>query len=385
VDNDFRSARPGAGTGACIAGDYQVGRMFLLFLKKSDTEWVVSGPPFARVNEEVDGPNSPWVTAVQHYIRIGALENYEAEKLELRKLHDTAIHKAGDPLYPSGLAEDIDRYFQTPYPTRSYADLVALYNATPMERRAPVVWALSKAKHTEAGAFIRRLIESGEFINYLGPVSAYVERTRDATTIPALAAGYLRIDKRSRWPLILALIKAARPEHTPAMLAALKSADHEEAGRLAVWFVLHPDEEATAIIKKLVAGQYTDRWELTFSLAGLADEDTLRWALESIKKTDKNRWIGYYVIAASPLDAADNAARSIIASNDQEACGALAEEYGADGVLSINANPHRWERLRDIVDLPAKSKELQSRLTATLENMIRHGDDKAKELLSRLK
>jgi len=247
------------------------------------------------------------------------------------------------------------------------------------------VWALSKAKHTEAGAFIRRLIESGEFINYLGPVSAYVERTRDATTIPALAAGYLRIDKRSRWPLILALIKAARPEHTPAMLAALKSADHEEAGRLAVWFVLHPDEEATAIIKKLVAGQYTDRWELTFSLAGLADEDTLRWALESIKKTDKNRWIGYYVIAASPLDAADNAARSIIASNDQEACGALAEEYGADGVLSINANPHRWERLRDIVDLPAKSKELQSRLTATLENMIRHGDDKAKELLSRLK
>ena len=128
-DNDFRSARPGAFTGACNAYDYKVGGIFVLFLRKSDSGWVVSGPPFTRINEEVDSVNSPWVAVIQHYVRIGAIGNYEVEKGELRKLQETAKKNTGNAVYPSGLSEDIESYFQRPYPTRSYGDLIALYNS----------------------------------------------------------------------------------------------------------------------------------------------------------------------------------------------------------------------------------------------------------------
>jgi len=36
--------------------------------------------------EEVDSEDSPWLTTVKHYVRIGTLRNYEQEKSELRKL-----------------------------------------------------------------------------------------------------------------------------------------------------------------------------------------------------------------------------------------------------------------------------------------------------------
>ena len=44
-DEDFRSARPGAYVGSCIAYDYQIGRKFLLFLNRTNGVWAVTGPP----------------------------------------------------------------------------------------------------------------------------------------------------------------------------------------------------------------------------------------------------------------------------------------------------------------------------------------------------
>jgi hypothetical protein len=193
-----------------------------------------------------------------------------------------------------------------------------------------------------------------------------------------------------------ALIKAARSEHMPWMLDVLKSADEEEAGRLGMWFVTHPDEEATEIIRKLVAGRYEDRWQLTLSLAGLGDLDTVKWARKSNERpwpsdprvmwaNDAKRFVGYYVVANSPSKDADDMARAFIAKNDQRACMYLVEAYGAADSPSRNANPNRWDRLRDIVNLENKSKDLVATLTETLQQMAGRGDEKAKELLSLLK
>ena len=55
----FEQARPGAFAGACIAYDYRLGGRYLLFLgKRPSAGWRVQGPPFTRVNEEVDGRDS---------------------------------------------------------------------------------------------------------------------------------------------------------------------------------------------------------------------------------------------------------------------------------------------------------------------------------------
>ncbi len=385
-EHDFTSPREGAFAGMCTAYDYRVGKIFVLLLRRVDSEWLPSGPPFTRINEEVDSINSPWVIAIRHYVKIAGLNDYEAEKLELKKLEEVALKNLDSPLYPLGLAHDIQRHFQTPYPTRSYTDLKALFDAAPTDSRSDIVWALAKSTHPEAATFIRELIRSGQFTSYIGPVAEYVKTTGDPSTVLDLAAGYLRIkDRETRWPIMWALIKAARSEHMPAMLNVLKSADEEEAGRLGIWFVKHPDDEAREIIKKLLDGQYEKRWQLTFSLSGLGDQETLNWGKKRVATPGENRWIGYEVIADSPLEEADTLAKSIINNNDQVGCKSLVEGYGADGILSMNANPHRWDRLHDIISLSNKSKDLDSKIRTTLRDMALRGDEKAKQLLEQLK
>jgi len=63
-EGDLYSVRRGALAGSCIAYDYRLGKNYVLFGTPYETMFAVSGPPFSRVNEEVDGPESPWTQAV---------------------------------------------------------------------------------------------------------------------------------------------------------------------------------------------------------------------------------------------------------------------------------------------------------------------------------
>lgn len=53
--------RPGGRHGNCHAGDYKLGRQFLLFLKSGTTSWT----PLSATNEEVSGADDPWVLWVR--------------------------------------------------------------------------------------------------------------------------------------------------------------------------------------------------------------------------------------------------------------------------------------------------------------------------------
>ncbi|HEX7998545.1 MAG TPA: hypothetical protein VF528_09155 [Pyrinomonadaceae bacterium] len=380
-ENDFSALRPGAGTGACNAYDYQVGKKFLLFVNKNKAGgWRISGAPFSRINEEVSNSDSPWVIAVRHYTRISSLNNYEAEKVELRKLQENA--KRGDEAkkYPAGLVKDVEEYFKSPYPTKSYQDLIKLYNNFSNKERRQVLWAFAWGKHPEAKPLIQNLLQAGKWEEFIAPISEYAKRTKDRSLIKTLASTYLKIkDKQTRWPIMWALIEAADERDSELMLAALKSADEEEAGRLAVWFVRHPVEEATEIIRKLVDSKYQERWELAFSLAGLGDAGVLEWAQEFIRSSNKDRWMGYYVIAHSPLAEADKLARVIIKENNPKDVLSLIQGY------KDSANPNRWERLLDVINIKSKDSEVDYWLRRTLEGMAEDGDNKATELLSIMK
>jgi hypothetical protein len=56
--------RPGGRRGSCHAEDYKLGTEFLLFLKSSTVYWA----PLSATNEEVSGPNDPWVWWVKGYL-----------------------------------------------------------------------------------------------------------------------------------------------------------------------------------------------------------------------------------------------------------------------------------------------------------------------------
>lgn len=379
-EQDFSRARPGAYTGACTAYDYQAGKQFLLFVNKSSAGWIVSGPPHSRINEEVIGSNAPWVTAVRHYIRISQLQNYEAEKAELMKLLENAKIGADPEKYPVGLVKDIENYFTLPYPTKPYSDLIAIYNNSSKNVREDVLRALIDGNHTEAKQFFQKLLQSGEWIEYASPVCRYLIQTNDRTFVNTLASAYHGIkDKLERLTLISALIKLADEKDSEFMLSALRSADERQATELALWFARYPAKEATEIVGKLVDGKYSERWELAFSLAGLGDEKILEWAKEIIDSSDKNRWMGYYIIARSPLDEADKLAKAIIQNSTPKDLTSLIQGY------RDSLNPNRWDRLRDAININSNNPEVNSWLRKTLEQMAGGGDNKAAELLSTMK
>ncbi len=63
--------------------------MYVLFLKRFEEEWVVTGPALSRINVEVRKTNSPWVQAVEQYVRIATLNDYAKEKQALFELRDS--------------------------------------------------------------------------------------------------------------------------------------------------------------------------------------------------------------------------------------------------------------------------------------------------------
>jgi hypothetical protein len=62
----YSSVRPGGQQGTCYAYDYRLGGQFLLFLREGTPYWA----PLAATNEEVDGPNDPWVLWVEELLHI---------------------------------------------------------------------------------------------------------------------------------------------------------------------------------------------------------------------------------------------------------------------------------------------------------------------------
>jgi hypothetical protein len=298
---------------------------------------------------------------------------------ELKKLRQMALAgRIPDEEDPDRLIGLIDNHLDSPTPTKSFADLISLYSKSPEQKQRQVLWAFSWGKHKEAANFFTTLLEKPVPLNYLGPISEYITQTKNIALLVRLGEDYPTLEKESRWPLMWALIKTADERHLSLMLAALKSADKEEAGRLADWFVRHPVNEATEIVRGLVGRSYQQNWELALSLAGMGDVGTLEWAREFMNSQHKDRWMAHYTIAYSPLDEADRLAKSVIEGNDPEALSSLIQGYGD------SHNPNRWNRLRDVINLKDRNPEVDSWLRRTLEEMAEKGDTKSGELLKSL-
>jgi hypothetical protein len=61
----YHFIRPGGRLGMCVAWDYKSDGQFLLFMEKGN----LLGRPLAPVNEEVSGPDDPWVLWVRRQLK----------------------------------------------------------------------------------------------------------------------------------------------------------------------------------------------------------------------------------------------------------------------------------------------------------------------------
>ena len=353
---------------------------YVLFLNNTPTGWKIWDLAADRMNTRVfDSDSSAFLKTVKQYVRISSINNYEIEKRELRKLRSLARSGRNAMEYPKDLVADIDHHLKSPTPNKSYQDLVRLYAHSSKEKQREVLWAFAWGKHKEAADFFINLLKSPLPLNYIGPISEYITQTKNEMLLVRLGKNYPKLDKQARWPLMWALIRTADNRHINMMLAALKSADKEEAGRLVEWFVRYPVGEATEICGELLGKNYQENWELAFGLAGLGYIGTIEWARRFMNTSDEDRWMAYYVIARSPLEEADKLAKSVIEGNNPKDLITLIQGY------KESQNPNRWNRLRDIINLDSRDSDVDYWLQRTLAEMTEEGDSQAAELLRMLK
>jgi len=375
---DFSNVRRGALSGACNAYDYKLDLLYVLFINGQDGQWGVSGPPFCRINEDVAGPDAPWVKAVTHYIRIAALGAVELQKAALREL--AAQTENAVP----GLAVDIQRHFATPHSSKSYEDLKKLYDETQdAGLRANVLWAFAQGRHTPAVQLICDLIDSGDWTKYWGPVTEYAKVLKSASVSGALLKqlGAMKSLLRpgARLNLLEVIAESADARSTPALMELLASESSEDRLSLLKFFVRHPDPEATAIYSRMAAKNYEESPNvLLLSVAAMGDRDVLSWALTPGKTALDQRLLSLQVLAASPLPEADKAAQDILNGIDFESTILLMQSYRWSKI------PQRIPRLLQGFALREKNPRLETTVREVLDTMARAGDSDAGDALKKL-
>jgi HEAT repeat protein len=374
---DFSTCRPGAGTGGCIALDYKLDSQFLLFLIRDGKTWDVRMVPFARVNEEVSGPEAPWVEGVRRYLKISALDGVDARKAALRV---TAAEK--EKAVP-GLASDIDRHFLQPHGSKPFDDLLRLYQQAPDESgREQVLWAFAHGKHPQAARLFRDLVESGQWLRVTGPVAEYVGDLKDPLLTSSLLKGLLDpksgLRSQQRWEVLGAVSRAGDASHAPLLLELLKSGSDEEAKPLREYFLRHPNPQAVAELRRRIQGEPAKNWELTLEAAALDDPELVTWALAASKMPGEDRWVSLYVLAISPRPEADKAAGEILKGSDPDAISSLIQGYGH------SRSPTRIERILEGYARGSQFPKLRQWARQALDSLAYEGEKDAEEASRKL-
>jgi len=346
---DFSRARPGTYAGMGQADDYKIGAAYLLFLRRMPDEpekLTICSYPLSRTQEEVTGPGDPWVTAVRHYLNIAALGDYAKEKAALKNLRAQTAAGRDPDRFPPGLVVDIDRHFATPFPLKSYEDLLAMYGQGDEHARRQVLYAMIAGKHAQALPLVKPLLEGGAIP--LTAAAGLLKAANDPPTtdwaVEKLAEEYLKatyIDKPRESLLLL-----AEGRHLPTMLRVLREVKPREAVHFADYFRQYAPDTALAIYREKINGDYLKELLVTYLLAELGDADVVTWALRGIDERPNDRIysISRHILALSPREEADAAVQRLAAGPDP----AVAVSLFSSLCQPRSGNPHRLDLLRRI-------------------------------------
>ncbi|MFG6431857.1 hypothetical protein [Roseateles sp. LYH14W] len=380
-ESSFDEVRPGAQRGACNAYDYRLGTTYLLFLglgvKPTD---ILGSPPYTRINEEAR-QDSPWLAAVRHYARVATLKNPVAERRELQALELKAKTAPRDPRYPKQMVSDIKQHFASPSRLKTFAELLALYEGQGVHKdiKSGALLAMATAPKPEARYLFDRAIRSGDWHAHPHVTGKFVENTRDGELASLMLAELPGTSDEQLHETIVRTAIIAAPRHeAPRMLQALRAAPPEETRQLARWFARFPSPEATQILKSRLKVDYAQDWELAFIVAGLGDSDVLAWGQRLTALRSNDAWMGYYVVARSPLPAADALARRAIRRADEESLMALVQGY------KDSTNPNLWDRLADVAAMRQRPPKVDAWLKTVLKQRAEARDARSAALLQSL-
>lgn len=360
--NSFGVARPGAGMGACVAYDYQLGTPYLLILppwphREDDT---LGGYAFSRINEEAP-EGSPWLDAVRRYVRIAALNDWRAERQALQATAE-AIRAVSGATHP--LVDDIRRHFLMPSPFKSFDELLAMLRrpSIPRIERRAVLYAMASQASPRARKVFERELAGKDWRENLLAIATYTERARDRSLGEALLKRLPAIKSDAGY-VLAAVCASVDGRMTAPMVRLLQSTPVNSIGVIARWFLANPSAEGTAALKQRWQSDAADNLDVGQSLAGLGDLDVLAQAKARIAVQGPDAWEGIYLAVASSLPESDEVVASVSRDGKTDQVAALVDAFSGSPAA------RHWHELLQLAGRPAPPSKVQERLGYLLESL----------------
>lgn len=385
-ENDLTSVRHGALAGSCTARDYRVGHNYVLFCNRMDNGLFVHGPPFSRINEEVDGEDSPWTQAITRYSEIAAFEDPEVEHVALQDLLKKALEGSNPSSCPPAMAPGLEEYFEIPSRNMPWTVLEDMYPLTLTDAgRSRVLSAMASCdtlSDPEAvQGFVRKFVGANLGADDLVSIGTLAARVQETSIIETLLDQYTDQIEVAR-----AIRRGANRTLLPALIGKLPLLPPRGMALLAPLFERFPSEEAKQILEERtrtlaadIGGQYDERWWDAVALAALGDAEVVDWAIADLDRGGGGGCcsLHFYILAWSPLEKADRKARAMI--EDQHEVSALLAGY------EDSPWPPRWDRLREAALHPGRGVGALKSLQRILKLQAEAGAQEALELLSFLR
>jgi len=273
----------------------------------------VLGAPFSRVNEELLGSSDPWQLAVEQYVAIGEINDYELETRALNALKTDQSN--GSNVEIEGLVSDIESWFSHPSPIKPvYANLEIFESSQEHSDRLNALWVLAKQANAEHRDIFDQLVGQMEWVDLAGAIAFYFAKIADPTYLDQFVHYYPAFLDRDS--VMSAILELANDGDRELLVLLLPLAEGHNFRNLARWFVQHPFPAATNQLRERVNGYYRENWHPAFELASLGDKGVLVWAIQE-HQNGHEKWKADYIFATSTLAEADAYVMEILNGNDR--------------------------------------------------------------------
>ena len=357
--------RKGAYKGGCVAYDYKVNSVYLVFLLKDGDNLRLLTYPFSRVNAEIASiEDSNWLEAVRLYSKVSKQPDYYRQEDLLKESLKEYEAKGRKPI-----VADIQNHLTRISPRKPVDVLVELLKGeTDEERVKRIILAISKSKENIPVEQVIDTIGSERINSLLEPVHALYLSANDIEQVKKIELDYLskassEDEDQNRY--FLAKILRNEPErHTPETLVNTYHLCND-LGIKYNWLAFPKLKEA---LHEIVGENYAKHPMETLALIDMYDDGVVQWAENQIDSgyALKEQGLALQVIVLSSQDEADKKFNEILCDYPDFYKPIL-------DIISNNYHKHSWalyERLYNLTLMLGADSELYEEMISVLKSYV---------------
>jgi hypothetical protein len=177
ADTELVNAHSESFSGACNRYRFPTERLYILFLNETPDGWRAISAPFARTHEDIPGPDSLWVWAIEQYLSVVALPDDQSRYEALIDLRD---NNPGGPIeWHQALTQDIENYLALGTSRKTLQFIEAQLsdeNASPRSISGALL-SLLAGEHNDPARYFEAYLTNPPPLNLIGALTRYYEET----------------------------------------------------------------------------------------------------------------------------------------------------------------------------------------------------------------